>query len=85
MDKNTVLTIIELFISIVVEGFILAAVFQWIQSKTQAKNEQQLKEEMQNLEKQNKFDFEQLQAEIRTTKTEIISEIKEALGKQKGN
>jgi hypothetical protein len=34
---------------------------------------------MQKIEDQNKFDFEQLQNEIRLAKSEIISEIKEVI------
>jgi hypothetical protein len=39
---------------------------------------------MQNLEKQNKFDFEQLQKEIRDSKTDIINQIKESTASKKG-
>lgn len=78
MDKNTVLTIVELLISLILEGIILSFVFMWIGNKLQSKNEQKLKEELANIEKQNKFDFEQLQTEIRLAKTDIINQIKES-------
>jgi len=78
VDKNTVLTIVELLISLILEGIILSFVFMWIGNKLQSKNEQKLKEELANIEKQNKFDFEQLQTEIRLAKTDIINQIKES-------
>lgn len=75
--KDILFSVIELVISILIEGIILAGLFQWISTKAQTKQEQNLQEEMSNLEKQNKFDFEQLQAEIRATKQDILNEIKE--------
>lgn len=78
MNQNLVLTIVELVISLIIEGVILAMVFQWISNKSNEQQQQHLQHEMENLEKQNKFDFEQLQTEIRNAKTDIISQIKES-------
>jgi hypothetical protein len=78
VDKNTALTIVELLVSLVLEGIILSFVFMWIGNKLQTKNEEKLKTELNNIEKQNKFDFEQLQSEIRMSKTDIINQIKES-------
>jgi uncharacterized membrane-anchored protein YhcB (DUF1043 family) len=78
MDNNIILTIIELVISLIVEGIILAMVFQWISNKSTEKQQQNLQTEMQNLEKQNRLDFESIMKAIQTTKTEIISQIKES-------
>jgi len=78
MNENTILTIVELIISILVEGIILAMVFQWISNKTQEKQQQNLQTEMQNLEKQNRLDFESMMKAIHETKTELISQIKES-------
>lgn len=77
MDKNVTLTIIELFISLVVEGVILTMIFQWISTKATEKQQEHLQSEMANIEKQNKFDFEQLQNEIHKARNDILSQIKE--------
>lgn len=81
MDKNVTLTIIELFISLIVEGIILAMVFQWISTKATEKQQQNLKEEMNNIEKQNKFDYEQITLAIQNARDDIISQIKETKNK----
>ena len=78
IDNNIVLTIIELVISLIVEGIILAMVFQWISNKSTEKQQQNLQTEMQNLEKQNRLDFEQIMKAIQEAKTELISQIKES-------
>ena len=78
MDNNIILTIIELVISLIVEGIILAMVFQWISNKAQEKQQQNLQREMQNLEKQNRYDFEQIMKAIQIAKTEIINQVKES-------
>lgn len=76
--ENLTLTIIELVISLVVEGVILGLIFQQITNKSEAKMQSNLKQEMNTIEQQNKFAFEQLQNEIRNAKADIISEVKEA-------
>jgi uncharacterized membrane-anchored protein YhcB (DUF1043 family) len=78
MNENVVLTIIELGASVLVEGIILAMVFNWISNKSQEKQQRNLQQEMQNLEKQNRYDFEQIMKAIQIAKTEIISQIKES-------
>jgi hypothetical protein len=77
MDKEMMFTIVELFTSIVVEGIIISFIFNWISTKQQKINEQNLKQEMNNIEQQNKFNFQQLQSEIRVMKTDVLSEIKQ--------
>lgn len=84
MSENILLTVIELFSGILIEGVILAMVFNWISDKSQDNQQEHLQKEMQNLEKQNKFDFEQLQKEIRDSKTDIINQIKESTASKKG-
>jgi adenine-specific DNA methylase len=81
MNQNIILTIIEFGASLVVEGIILSMVFNWIANKETQKAQQNLKEEMNNIETQNKLIYEQLQGEIRMAKTEIISQIKERFKK----
>jgi uncharacterized membrane-anchored protein YhcB (DUF1043 family) len=78
MSENLVLSIVEIAISLVVEGIILSMVFNWISNKETEKQQQNLKKEMGTIENQNKLIYEQLQMDIRQSKTEIISQIKES-------
>jgi len=78
MSENIILTIIEFGASILVEGVILSMLFSWIENRSAQKQEQHITDEMNNIEKQNKFDFEQLQTEIRTAKLDILNQIKES-------
>lgn len=84
MNENIVLTIIELGASLIVEGIILSMVFNWIANNETEKQQKNLQKEMSNIEIQNKFIYEQLQQEIRESKTEIISQIKESTASKKG-
>ena len=58
-------------------------VFNWIANKETQKHEQNLQAEMNNIETQNKFIYEQLQAQIEKAKTELISQVKESAGVKK--
>jgi adenine-specific DNA methylase len=78
MDNNIILTIIEFVASTIVEGIILASIFQWIANKTQAKQQEMLAQEMNNIEKQNKFVYQQMMQQTHDAKIEIISQIKES-------
>lgn len=78
MNQNILLTILEFIASTIVEGLILAGVFQWLSNKDQQKQQEMLAQEMNNIEKQNKFDYEQFMQSIQNAKTEIISQIKES-------
>lgn len=78
MNQNILLTILEFVASTIVEGLILAGVFQWLSNKDQQKQQEMLAQEMNNIEKQNKFDYEQFMQSIQNAKTEIISQIKES-------
>ena len=82
MNQNIILSIIEFVASTIVEGVILAGVFNWIGDKNQQKQQEMLAQEMNNIEKQNKFDYEQFQKAIQNAKTEIISQIKESAEKE---
>jgi uncharacterized membrane-anchored protein YhcB (DUF1043 family) len=81
MNQNIILTIIELLISIVVEGIILSMIFNWISNKETEKQQQHIQKEMSNIEIQNKFIYEQLQKEIRDSRNDLISQIKESAKK----
>lgn len=78
MNQTILLTVIEFIASLIIEGVILSMVFNWIATKSQEKQEQNLKMEMNNIETQNKFEFEQLQSEIRAARIDIINQIKES-------
>jgi uncharacterized membrane-anchored protein YhcB (DUF1043 family) len=78
MNQNITLTIIEFIASVLVEGIILSMIFNWIANKETEKQQQRLQQEMNNIETQNKFIYQQLQDEIRITKRELISQIKES-------
>lgn len=78
MNQNILLTIIEFVASTVVEGLILAGVFQWLSSKSDKQQQEMLAQEMNNIEKQNKFDYQEIQQSIHEAKKEIISQIKES-------
>lgn len=81
MNENIVLTLIEMLVSLIVEGIILTMIFNWISNKSGEKQQQNLKNEMNNMEKQNKFEYEHLQFQIENAKHEIISQIKESAKK----
>lgn len=84
MNQNIVLSIVEITTSLIIEGIILSMVFNWIANKETEKQQQNLQKEMNNIEVQNKFIYEQLQQEIQQSKTEIISQIKESAASKKG-
>ena len=78
MSETLYISIIETGIALIVEGIILAMVFNWIANKETAKQEANLKSELNNIETQNKFIYEQLQKEVYNSKTELISQVKES-------
>lgn len=78
MNQNILLTVIEFIASTVLEGVILAGVFNWISSRSGQKQQEMLAQEMNNIEKQNKFDYQEFQKALYEAKTEIISQIKES-------
>jgi type II secretory pathway pseudopilin PulG len=82
MNTQIVLTVIEIVISLVIEGIILSMVFAYISNQTSEKQNKALKNEMSNIEIQNKFIYDQLNQKIETAKTEIISQIKESEAKK---
>jgi hypothetical protein len=79
--KEITFSLIEIFISLIVETIILGGLFTWISNKTNSQMQQKLNDELKVIENQNKFDFEQLQGEIRQAKSDIISQIKETGGR----
>jgi hypothetical protein len=80
--KDITFSLIEIFVSLIVETIILGGMFTWVSNKTSDKMAQKLNDELKVVEDQNKTDFTQLQGEIRLAKSEIISQIKESRSKQ---
>lgn len=77
--KDITFSLIEIFISLIVETIIMGGAFAWISNKTAEKMEKALKEEMQNIENQNKLIYQELNAAIRKSRDDVISEIKEVM------
>lgn len=78
MNQNILLTILEFGASLLIEGVILTMIFNFISNKNQAKQQEFIATELNNIEKQIKYDHEQNQNSIQTAKQEIISQIKES-------
>jgi len=78
MSEQLYISIIEMFIGIVIEGILLSMIFAYLSNQTSEKQNESLKNEMSNIEAQNKFIYDQLKKEINDAKTEIISQIKES-------
>jgi len=78
MSEQIYLAIIEIFVGIVIEGVLLSMIFAYISNASSEKQNRNLKDEMNNIETQNKFQFEQITNQITQIKTELISQIKEA-------
>jgi hypothetical protein len=85
LNENILLTIVELGASVLIEGILLSWIFSHLQSKAQSKMETKLRDEMSTMEKQTKFDYEQLQMTINSVKSDIIAEIKESNQNAKPN
>lgn len=85
MNDSILLTVIEFIASVIVEGVILAGVFSHISNQAQQKQQQNLKDEMNNIEVQNKFIYTQLKEEIQLAKIDIINEIKESTTQKSEN
>jgi hypothetical protein len=81
--KEITFTLIEIFISLIVETIILGGLFTWISNKTATQMEQKLHEEIKTIETQNKTDFNLLLREIRISKTDLLNQIKESGGSNK--
>jgi Tfp pilus assembly protein PilV len=80
--KEITFSLIEIFISLIVETIILGGVFTWVSTKTAQRNEQALKSEMDTIEGQNKLIYQELKREIESSRNDIISQIKESTGGQ---
>lgn len=84
MNEQLYIAVIEMFIGIIIEGVLLSMVFAFIANQTSEKQNKALKDEMSNIEIQNKFIYEQIIQNIENAKTEIISQVKESAYENKG-
>lgn len=84
MNQQILLSVIELFIGLVIEGVILSMIFTSISNKSSEKQNQILQKEMAKIEAQNKFAYEQIMKNTTNAKTEIISQVKESAYNSKG-
>lgn len=73
------MSVIQIFISLIVETIILGGVFAWITNKASVKMEQALKDEMNNIENQNKMIYQEIEKMIMQSRDDVISEIKEVM------
>jgi len=79
--KDITFSVIEIFVSLIIETVIMGGLFTWISNKTAQQNEQQLKNEMNTIENQNKLIYQELKREIKTSRDDVISQIKESAKK----
>ena len=82
MMKDITFSLIEIFVSLVVETIIIGGLFTWVSNKSSARMEQQLKSEMGTIEAQNKLIYQELSKAIKESRNDVISQIKETGGKQ---
>lgn len=75
--KDILFSLVEIFISLVVETIILGGMFTWISNKSSVKMEQKLHLEMKNIEEQNKLIYQELNTALKAARDDIISEVKE--------
>lgn len=76
--KEITFSLIEIFISLIVETIILGGLFTWISNKQNQQMQQKLTDEMNNIEAQNKFIYQQITAEMTKNRNDVISQIKES-------
>lgn len=77
--KDITFSLIEIFISLIVETIILGGVFAWISNKAAVKMESKLKDEMNTIEAQNKLIYQGLSEGITQSRNDVIAEIKEVM------
>lgn len=76
--SDITLSILEMFVGLVIESTLLAGVFAYLSNRANEKQEQKLQNEMNKIEKQNRFNFEQLQTKIQQSRTDLLNQMKEA-------
>jgi hypothetical protein len=78
MSEQITFSLVEIFISLIVETIILGGLFTWVSNKTSKQNEQTLKSEMATIESQNKLIFQEIKREVKNSRDDIINQIKES-------
>jgi hypothetical protein len=78
--KEITFSLIEIFISLIVETIILGGLFTWISNKNNVNMEQKIRGEMKNIESQNKMIYQELSRQNKDNRNDIISQIKESGG-----
>jgi hypothetical protein len=81
--KEITFSLIEIFISLIVETIILGGVFTFISNKNQQQAEQKLESEIKKIESQNKLIYQELTRQHKDNRDDIINQIKESSGGQK--
>lgn len=76
--KEITFSLIEIFISLIVETIILGGLFTFVSNKANRNQEQNIKEEMLKMETQSELMFEQLSEKILMSRNDILSQIKES-------
>lgn len=76
--KEITFSLIEIFISLIVETIILGGLFTWISNKANQQMQQKMTDEMNNIEAQNKFIYQQLVGEMTKNRNDLIAQIKES-------
>jgi|1185.fasta_scaffold970361_2 hypothetical protein len=82
MMKDITFSLIEIFVSLIVETIIIGGLFAWVSNKSATRMEQQLKSEMGTIEAQNKLIYQEIKQAIDDSRNDVISQIKETGGKQ---
>jgi hypothetical protein len=70
-------SLIEIFISLVVETIILGGMFNWLSSKTVERAERKLKTELKIIENQNTLIYQEFVRNLYSCRDDILAEIKE--------
>jgi Tfp pilus assembly protein PilV len=81
--KDVMFSLIEIFISLIVETIILGGVFTFISNKNQQQAEQKLESEIKKIESQNKLIYQEITRQNKDNRDDILSQIKESSGGQK--
>jgi len=71
-------SVIEVFISLVVESTILAGLFSYLANRANEKQEKKLQVELTKIEQQNKLIFKEITGQLNIARNDIISQIKES-------
>lgn len=78
--KEITFSLIEIFISLIVETIILGGLFTFISNKNQQSAEQKLESEIKKIESQNKLIYQELSRQNKDNRNDILSQIKESKG-----